>query len=93
MPRSRPPPASSDDIEHQFYEALQQGDVDKLMAIWSDDDDIACVHPGGPRVVGPRAIRASFDTIFANGAINAQPERVRRLLTHAPPGSSRPTST
>ena len=73
------PLASADDIEQQFYEALQHGDIDKLMAVWSDDDDIACIHPGGPRVVGPGAIRASFELIFGNGRIDAQPERVRRL--------------
>ena len=50
----KPPLASADDIEQQFYEALQQGDIERLMAAWSDDDDIACIHPGGPRVVGAR---------------------------------------
>jgi ketosteroid isomerase-like protein len=86
MPRLKPPPAllgSPDDIENQFYEALQQGDIDKLMAIWSDDDDIACVHPGGPRLIGAAAIRASFETMFANGAINAFPEKVRRVVSHS----------
>jgi uncharacterized protein (TIGR02246 family) len=81
MARVRPPPASSDDIENQFYEALQMGDLERLMSVWADDDDIACVHPGGPRIIGPVAIRSSFDTIFSNGTINVQPERVRRLLT------------
>ena len=76
------PLASADDIEQQFYEALQHGDIDRLMAVWSDDDDIACVHPGGPRLVGPGAIRASFEMIFAHGGVNAQPEKVRRLLLH-----------
>ncbi len=73
--------ASPDDVEAQFYEALQQADLDKLMAVWSDDDDIACVHPGGPRLVGAAEIRASFEAIFANGAIPLQPQRVRRLHT------------
>ncbi len=73
------PLASPDEIEHQFYEALQHGDIEKLMTVWSDDDDIACVHPGGPRVIGAVAIRASFDAIFANGAVNAHPEKVRRV--------------
>ena len=73
--------ASPDDVEAQFYEALQQADLDKLMAVWSDDDDIACVHPGGPRVVGHAAIRDSFAAIFANGPIPLQPQRVRRLHT------------
>lgn len=71
--------ASADDIERQFYEALQQGNIEKLMAAWADDDDIACVHPGGPRVIGAAAIRASFEAMFANGAVNAHPEKVRRV--------------
>ena len=85
MPRSKAQTAallaSPDDVEAQFYEALQQADLDKLMAVWSDDDEIACVHPGGPRLVGAAEIRASFEAIFANGAIPLQPQRVRRLHT------------
>jgi len=77
------PLGSPDEIEHQFYEALQQGNIDKLMAVWSDDDDIACVHPGGPRVIGAASIRASFEAMFGNGAINAHPEKVRRVQTHS----------
>ena len=76
------PLASPDEIEQQFYEALQRGDIDRLMATWSDDEEISCVHPGGPRVVGAVAIRSAFESIFANGAVNAQPEKVRRLHTH-----------
>ena len=49
------------------------------MAVWADDDEIVCVHPGGPRVIGPAAIRASFEAIFANGPIPVQPEQVHRL--------------
>ena len=84
MPRAKPPPtppSSPDEIEQQFYEAMQRGDIESLMAVWSDDDDIVCVHPGGPRVVGPAAIRAAFEAIFANGAIEARPDKVRRLQT------------
>jgi len=73
--------ASPNDVEAQFYEALQQADLDKLMAVWSDDDEIACVHPGGPRVSGHAAIRASFEAIFANGAIPLRPQGLRRLQT------------
>ncbi|HEX3139713.1 MAG TPA: nuclear transport factor 2 family protein [Rhizobacter sp.] len=87
MARPKPPPdialmESSDDTEAQFYEALQRGDIEKLMAVWSDDDDISCVHPNGPRVVGAAAIRATFDAMFSNGVIDAQPERVRRVISH-----------
>jgi ketosteroid isomerase-like protein len=65
------------DTEALFYEALQSGDIDKLMACWADEDDILCVHPGGGRLLGPGAIRASFDAMFANGTIQAQPEKLR----------------
>ena len=82
-PKASAPLASPDEIEQQFYEALQRGDIERLMAIWSDDDEISCVHPGGPRVVGATAIRLTFEAIFANGAVNARPEKVRRLQTHA----------
>lgn len=81
--KAGPSHGSPDEIEQQFYEALQRGDLELLMAVWSDDEEISCVHPGGPRVVGSVAIRAAFEAIFANGAVNAQPENVRRLQTHA----------
>jgi ketosteroid isomerase-like protein len=73
--------ATPDDVETQFYEALRDADIDKLMAVWSDDDDIVCVHPGGPLAVGARAIRASFEAIFERGGIPVQPEQVHR--THS----------
>jgi ketosteroid isomerase-like protein len=67
-----------DDVEAAFYEALQNGDIDKLMACWADEDEIVCIHPGGPRVVGPTAIRATFEAMFANGTIRAWPQQARK---------------
>jgi ketosteroid isomerase-like protein len=71
--------ASVDDVEAQFYESLQRADLERLMAVWSDDDDVVCVHPGGPRMVGHAAIRATFEAIFANGAIPVRPEKLKRI--------------
>ena len=70
---------TADDTEAAFYDALQKGDIDKLMACWADEDDIVCVHPGGPRAVGVAAIRAAFDAIFSQARIRAWPEHVRRI--------------
>jgi ketosteroid isomerase-like protein len=70
---------SADIIESQFYEALQTGDIEKLMACWADEDDIVCVHPGGPRLVGSASIRAAFEAMFANGTIAARPEHVCKV--------------
>jgi len=81
--RRKPPAAalhaSPDDVEAQFYEALQRGDVALLMSVWADDDEIVCVHPGGGRLVGAAQIRESFEAIFGNGGVPAQPEQVHRL--------------
>ena len=72
-------PGAADDTEAAFYRALQHGDIDKLMACWADEDEIVCVHPGGARLMGPAAIRAAFESMFANGTIRAQPEKVRKV--------------
>jgi ketosteroid isomerase-like protein len=73
----------ADEIEATFYEALQTGDVDKLMSCWADEDEIVCVHPGGPRVVGAVAIRATFEMMFSAGTIRAWPHQVRKLYALA----------
>jgi ketosteroid isomerase-like protein len=68
----------ADEVEAAFYEALQNADIEKLMACWADEDEIVCVHPGGPRVVGATAIRATFEVMFANGSIRAWPQQARK---------------
>lgn len=83
MRRTRPPAAalhaSPDELEAQFYEALQRGDIALLMSVWADDDEIVCVHPGGGRLVGAAAIRESFEAIFGNAPVPATPQSVHRL--------------
>jgi uncharacterized protein (TIGR02246 family) len=79
MRKPKMPLGTPDDTEAAFYDALQQGDIERLMACWADEDDIVCVHPGGPRLVGHAAVRAAFDAMFANGSVQAHPEKVRRL--------------
>ena len=69
---------TADDVEAAFYRALQEGDLEKLMACWADEDDIICIHPGGPRVIGAIAIRATFAAMFSNGSIRAWPQRTRK---------------
>ena len=70
----------ADDTEAAFYEAMQSGDIDKLMACWADEDDIACIHPGGQRLMGVGAIRAAFEAMFSQGgAVHVRPEHIRRV--------------
>ena len=72
-----------DDIEQAFYEALHNADIEKLMACWAEEDDIVCVHPGGGRMIGPGAIRATFESMFNNGSVQAFPERVHKVQSLA----------
>lgn len=70
---------SADDIEASFYEALQTSDLDRLMACWADDDDVICIHPGGPRLVGLGAIRAAFEAMFSRGQLRISPQVLRKI--------------
>ena len=70
---------TADEIEAAFYEAMQKGDIELLMACWADEDDVVCVHPGGPRMVGVGAILAGFEAMLAHGTIRARIDRVRKV--------------
>lgn len=70
---------SADAVEAAFYEALYSADLEKLMACWADEDEVVCIHPGGPRLVGRVIIRAAFDALFSNGSIRVSPESVRKV--------------
>ncbi len=70
---------SVDETEASFYEAMQNSDIDKMMACWADEDEVFCIHPGGPRLVGLGAIRAAFDAMFSSSSLRIQPEAVRKL--------------
>jgi ketosteroid isomerase-like protein len=59
--------ATPEDAEAAFYDAFTRGDLDAMMAVWADDDDIYCVHPGGARVSGVAEVRESWRQIFASG--------------------------
>lgn len=74
---------SPDDIEQSFYEALHNADIQQLMACWAEEDDIVCVHPGGPRMIGQGAIRAAFEGMFQNGSVQAHPERLHKIQSLA----------
>ena len=59
---------SPQEAEQAFYEAFQRADLDALMAVWAEDDEVFCVHPGGARLTGLASIRESFRQLFRNGA-------------------------
>jgi len=66
---------SAAEVEAAFYDALNRADVAALMLLWADDDEICCIHPGGPRLHGHAAIEASWQAILAQGALQIRPSQ------------------
>ncbi len=69
MPRS-PSFASATAVQDAFYTALAHADLTAVMTLWADDEEVVCVHPGGPRLVGLHAVRQSFEEILAHGPVH-----------------------
>ena len=59
--------ATPQDAEAAFYDALERLDLDAMMEVWSEDDEIVCIHPGQPRLSGYDAVRAAWQRIFQGG--------------------------
>jgi ketosteroid isomerase-like protein len=67
---------SAAEVEAAFYEALNRGDIEALMLLWADDDEIFCIHPGGPRLHGHAAIQASWEAILERGGLDIRPSQL-----------------
>lgn len=84
MAKSRKPLGTVEEIEAAYYDAISHADLDALMALWAEDEDIVCVHPGAPRLIGHAAIRASWEVIFERGGLQIRPVQlhaVHNMLT------------
>ncbi len=55
------------DAEAAFYDAIERADLEALMSVWAEDEEIACIHPGGPRLTGYAAIRDAWQRILEGG--------------------------
>lgn len=62
-----------EETEAAFYEAIGRADVDAVMALWADEEDIVCIHPGAPRLVGHASIRSAWESIFEQGGVQIRP--------------------
>ena len=50
----------------EFYAAFEEGDVDRMEAVWDDADDVRCIHPGWPMLRGRSRVLRSWSVIMAN---------------------------
>ena len=67
MPVHKPLYATPQDAEAAFYDALARSDLEALMAVWAEDEEIICVLPGGPRLLGYAAVREAWRRVFGSG--------------------------
>ncbi|MBI1891619.1 MAG: nuclear transport factor 2 family protein [Burkholderiales bacterium] len=84
MGKSRKHGGTVEEVEAAYYDAISHADIEALMALWADDEEIVCVHPGAPRLVGHAAIRAAWETIFQRGGLDIRPVQlhaVHNMLT------------
>jgi ketosteroid isomerase-like protein len=50
----------------ELYAAFEEGDVDRMEAVWDDSEDVRCVHPGWPLLRGRSRVLRSWSVIMAN---------------------------
>ncbi|MDC8759622.1 YybH family protein [Janthinobacterium fluminis] len=70
MKRQKELNGNAAEVETAFYDAINRADLDALMALWADDEEIVCIHPGGARLIGHAAIRASWGALLADGGLH-----------------------
>ncbi len=58
---------TAQDAENAFYEALERADIEAMMAVWSEDEEIVCVHPAGQRLAGQERVREVWRQMFSGG--------------------------
>ena len=58
---------AAQDAQNAFYEAFERCDLETMMAVWSEDEDIVCVHPAGQRLCGQAEVREVWRQMFAGG--------------------------
>jgi ketosteroid isomerase-like protein len=55
------------DAEDAFYDALEEGDLGRLLALWADTDDISCLLPMYPMIQGRQQVEELFHHLFSRG--------------------------
>lgn len=73
MPQANKLFETADEAETVFYDAIGKADIETVMSLWADDEEIVCIHPGAPRLIGHAAIRGSWEQIFEQGPVHIRP--------------------
>jgi ketosteroid isomerase-like protein len=55
-------------VNAELYEAFEEGDIDRMEAVWDEADDVRCIHPGWPMLTGRARVMRSWSVLMANTA-------------------------
>lgn len=58
--------ASPEDCARAFYDAVAAADIEATMAVWSEEEEICCVHPAALPLYGYAAVRTAWEAIYRN---------------------------
>lgn len=58
---------SASQAELAFYRAFETNDLDTMMAVWDVENDIVCIHPMGPALIGRDAVIESWREMLSGG--------------------------
>ena len=64
------------DAEDALYDALEDGDLERVMNVWENSEDIACLLPMQPLARGREAVRGAYEPLLAQG------RRIAIAVTH-----------
>ena len=48
-----------------FYVAFATGNADDMARVWAEDDNVSCIHPGWPAIVGRLAVLGGWRDILS----------------------------
>lgn len=69
--------------ETAFYSAFETADLEAMMAVWSKDENIVCIHPHGPRLTGTEEVRDSWRQILANSSrMSLRIDSLNAVISH-----------
>lgn len=54
-------------INERFYESISVANLSMMEELWAKTDEVKCVHPGWPVIMGWKNVRESWQTIFESG--------------------------
>jgi ketosteroid isomerase-like protein len=60
--------ATPQEAEDAFYDAIDEADIQTMMAVWDESDDVLCLLPMMPAHRGRHAIRATWENILQSGS-------------------------